>query len=1030
MTEAPKKTTIIYKTNRVLHIIFIAFLLITFRIWHLGFIQKETMMKEAEKPKTRTILLKADRGEILDRFHKPLTANRICYNASIYYDAISQIPTRGWITNKEGEKTRSFPRKEHIQKLSQLLGQTLNLDPKRIEDLVYSKASLFPHVPFVLKTHLSENEYYHLKMLEKDWIGLHAEITSERYYPQGKTACHLLGYLGAIHPEKYRAISHEIASLKKLIQDYELEGPTEELLMQYGSLDAALERLEHLKCKAYSMNDQIGKSGIEAQFEEELRGSWGIKKVEIDHKGKILKEYPGNKDPIPGNTLVLSISSELQQFAEELLIQNEQDREGRCTRIDPTDKVRKIQKQPWIKGGSIVAMDPNTGEILAFASYPRFNPNDFIQQTEKKQITRWLESESMIGALWDGLESLSREKMQLKKIKEEIAPISWEFYLKQIVPKDGTISHFFEKVDDLKSIVQIQEDFLTLLYFSQKDPNLIAEALTHKNELFEQLRLTEAATSLKRLESQLQPISAPKDKLFAIDLCRLAVYSPRFSDELLSKIGSMKIGTYRALNQAFCRLEKKKKEELFQEFHENEFAQWREEHQKEFLSQKRAEEKKTKTYARPYLDYLDKQEKELFSKFWEEHRISTVIDHISKPSSDPDQEILQKNLSSLPISLQEEFLKTFRFFKDLDLPLFAESKKLKTQKDLASLFYPTGGFGFMRSYAFQSNVPQGSVFKLVTAYEALKQNHHLTLIDEPKIITQGSKNQQVIAYSLNHTPYFRLYKGGRLPKSAASQIGKIDIVGAIERSSNPFFSILAGDYFKDPEDLNIAASLFGFGRKSGIDLPGESSGLLPKDLKTNRTGLYSYSIGQHTLLTTPLQSALMVSAIANGGNLLKPLLVKENIKSNSIKKKLQSHLLQKIDLPSSIRNTILEGMDKSMWSGRGCIRPKLIRGFLANPELLQHFLSMEHQIVGKTGTAEIMFKPYSHPSAIAEMYQHIWFAAISFEEHPLLTKIQYDHPELVVVVFLRFGDAGKEAAPLAAQIIRKWREIQKRGTAH
>lgn len=1031
MSDRPKKT-IIAKTNRVLHVVFIVFLLITFRIWHLSVIQKEAMLKEAEKPKTRTILLKADRGEIQDRFHKPLTANRICYNASIYYDAISQIPARGWGFDLDGDKIRTSPRKEHIQQLSQILGEALSLDPKRIEDLIYSKASLLPHVPFILKNHLSEKEYYHLKMFEKDWIGLHAEITSERYYPMRKAACHLIGYLGSIPAEKYRAVSQEIASLKKMIQSYEIEGPTEELLTKYSSIDDALQRLEALKCKAYTLNDRIGKSGVEAQFEEELRGSWGIKRVEVDHKGKILRELPGSKDPIPGSTIVLSISSELQQFAEELLMQSDQDREGRSARVDPVDKVRKIQKQPWIKGGAIVALDPTSGEIIAFASYPRFDPNDFIDQKEPHQMVRWLESETMIASLWDGHELLSREKFlpPSRKIKEETAPISWEFYLKQIIPKDGPIFHFLEKTDDIKGAIQIQEDFLALLYFAKlKNPLLLAEALTNKNALFDTLRhMEDAAPYLRRLESQLQSIPAASDKLFTIDLCRLAVYSPRFGDELIAKVGSMKINAYRAINQAFCRLEKKKKEEIFQEFHNQEFTAWRDQHQKEFLLEKRAEEKGAKTYARPYLDYLDQKEKELFSHFWEENRIPILLNQILSAKPDPDQELLQKHLLSLPSLLQEEFLRTFRSFRDLDQPLLGETKKFKTEKDLAAGFYPLGGFGYSRSYAFQTNAPQGSVFKLVTAYEGLRQNHHLSIIDEQKQITLGSKNQQVLAYSLNHTPFLRLHKGGRLPKSSASQIGRIDIVGALEHSSNPFFAILAGDYFKNPEDLNVAASLFGFGQKSGIDLPGEAGGFLPKDLKTNRTGLYSYAIGQHTLLTTPLQSALMLMTIANGGNFLKPIIVKETIQHNTAKsQKTVPTPLRKVDLPPSIRNIILEGMDKSIWSGKGSVRPKLIRGFLANPLLMHDFLALEHQVVGKTGTAEIMFKPYCFPSAAAEMYKHIWFGAISFNQPTFAqTKIQFDHPELVVVVFLRFGDAGKEAAPLAAQMIRKWREIQKR----
>ena len=57
-------------------------------------------------------------------------------------------------------------------------------------------------------------------------------------------------------------------------------------------------------------------------------------------------------------------------------------------------------------------------------------------------------------------------------------------------------------------------------------------------------------------------------------------------------------------------------------------------------------------------------------------------------------------------------------------------------------------------------------------------------------------------------------------------------------------------------------------------LPGEMSGSIPKDITTNRTGLYSMAIGQHSLLTTPLQSACMLSAIATCGKVPTPSIVK------------------------------------------------------------------------------------------------------------------------------------------------------------
>src|SRR5690606_1085227 len=94
------------------------------------------------------------------------------------------------------------------------LAKTLSMDPDRLEDLIHSKASLFPHVPFIIKTGLLEEEYYRLKMMQKDWPGLHAEISSSRHYPQGKVGCNILGTMGAISQKEYMAIAQEISELQ------------------------------------------------------------------------------------------------------------------------------------------------------------------------------------------------------------------------------------------------------------------------------------------------------------------------------------------------------------------------------------------------------------------------------------------------------------------------------------------------------------------------------------------------------------------------------------------------------------------------------------------------------------------------------------------------------------------------------------------------------------------------------------------------------------------------------------------------
>lgn len=1025
------------KSRRVLYTICVGFIVIAFRVFHLAVIQREDKLKEAEKPKQRTILLRADRGEICDRFHIPLATNQICYNAAIYYCHIQQILSKGWTTDENGTRIRTSPRREYIKKLSELLADVLELEAGRIEDLIHSKASLFPHVPYILKTNLSESEYYRLKMLEKDWPGLHVEIGSERYYPQGKVGCHLIGMLGSISSMQFSSIAQEIKELEEIINLYEALGDID-LPPSLNTMEDVYQRLEILKDKAYTLNDKVGKDGIEKQYEEQLRGSWGIKTIEVDNQGKPVREIAQNsKPPIAGNTMVLTISAELQQFAEELLIQNEKEREGTSFGIDPADKIRKNQKQPWMKGGAIVAIDPNNGEVLALASYPRFDPNDFIHPSSPNKIHRWLENRKMLGALWDGEEPLTRERMAplTKKPKEEQAFVTWEFYLNEVLTKSSPLKTFFDKVDDIKTAIQIQEDFQTLLYFSKgKNPTEVMEAFTKKNSSpSESLsNCEEIAAPLRRLESHFQSIPSVQDRLFAIDLCRLCIDSPRFGDDLIAKIGHLKMASYRNLNQAFCRIAKKQKALCLKEFRTKHFALWKNEHQKEFLMEKRSLEKKKKTYSKPYIDYLDKQESELFQNFWEEEGISLLVQYIKNPSPDPDKELLLQVFSLLSPGMEEEFLKTFRFFEELDLKPFVRHSKFKTEQDIAAAFYPMDSFGFCRSYGFQANVPQGSIFKMVSGYEGLRQGHHFSIIDEQRNDPSAPAGKRItVAYSMNKTPYPRIYKGGRLPKSSAANIGQIDIVGALERSSNPYFAILAGDYLQSPEDLNTAASLFGYGSKTGIDLPREKKGNLPTDLKMNRTGLYSYSMGQHTLLSTPLQSALMLSAFANGGHLLKPQIVKaiqDNVSEKTQEVSSDPEIKHSLWIPPSIRDPLFEGLDRCMWSDKGNARPSAIPLLLSNPQLMQNYLALKHQMIGKTGTAEILYNPGKYPSSQAQMYKHIWFGSIAFQgdSNAASKTTLWEHPELVVVVFLPFGSGGKGAAPLASQMIHKWREISKK----
>lgn len=150
-----------------------------------------------------------------------------------------------------------------------------------------------------------------------------------RKYPNGDFASHILGYLGKISSD-----------------------------------------LEQLMEKGYTPQDMIGKSGIEYTMEEYLKGQDGSKQIEVDAKGTLIDTIDEIQS-IPGDTVVLTIGSKLQKVAEESLKKT-------------IEEVRNKKPYPQTFSGAVVAIDVNTGEILAMASEPKFDPNLFASGISNK----------------------------------------------------------------------------------------------------------------------------------------------------------------------------------------------------------------------------------------------------------------------------------------------------------------------------------------------------------------------------------------------------------------------------------------------------------------------------------------------------------------------------------------------------------------------------------------------------------------------------------------------------------------------
>ncbi len=185
-----------------------------------------------------------------------------------------------------------------------------------------------PYGPVILATDLPVATVAKLSEVLTDLPGVDLEVQPMRDYPHGAAASHLVGYVGAITQEEY----------------------------------------QRLKYEGYSPNDVVGKDGLEYSYDRYLRGTPGGERVVVDATGAVVPNAKlAAKAAVPGDTLVTSIDWRLQQIAEEALAAG----------------IRSFAHDRRLSG-AVVAEDPWTGGIMALASYPNYNPNDFAANRWKR----------------------------------------------------------------------------------------------------------------------------------------------------------------------------------------------------------------------------------------------------------------------------------------------------------------------------------------------------------------------------------------------------------------------------------------------------------------------------------------------------------------------------------------------------------------------------------------------------------------------------------------------------------------------
>jgi penicillin-binding protein 2 len=294
----------------------------------------------------------------------------------------------------------------------------------------------------------------------------------------------------------------------------------------------------------------------------------------------------------------------------------------------------------------------------------------------------------------------------------------------------------------------------------------------------------------------------------------------------------------------------------------------------------------------------------------------------------------------------------------------------------------------MLNHAISEMYPPGSTFKLITGLGALQDG-------------VATANTQIFSPGYLEIPNPYLPGTADRFRDWRGDLGTMNFYRGIAMSSNVYFYYLSGGYesstqsFRGLGATRLAqwARNFGLGEASGIDLPGESEGLVPDPQWKQQTigeswllgDTYNYGIGQGYVSATPIQVLMVTAAIANGGNLLVPHLVKELRDGNGNQIALsRDHLKRNLGIDQRNLAVMREAMRQAVADGSAS--SAAAKGVA---------------VAGKTGTAE-----FDERRPDGSYKEHGWFTGFG----------PFENPEIALVVFLERGSGGGTAAPVASRI--------------
>ena len=253
-------------------------------------------------------------------------------------------PPRGIIRDRDGvviAGNRPSFRVLVVRDETKDLDQTLDLLGRLIPDTLERRRGIIRDVnaaprfsPVPGKSDLSWEEFAKVNLYANELPGVMADMHETRYYPHGGSFAHVVGYVAKVSDRDIKAVRDK------------------------GEEPSAL---------LFNPGFRIGRQGVEAALDDQLRGEAGGQRVEVDARGRVVGEDPENSRPaVPGKEVVLTLDADIQNRALEVFGE---------------------------ESGGCVVMDVRNGDILAMVSSPSFDPNLFVSGVPSDVYRAWADYE-------------------------------------------------------------------------------------------------------------------------------------------------------------------------------------------------------------------------------------------------------------------------------------------------------------------------------------------------------------------------------------------------------------------------------------------------------------------------------------------------------------------------------------------------------------------------------------------------------------------------------------------------------------